>query len=124
MNPLVPRPNDRPTVVDLDAPDWAAMDTAKIIAAPDDPADWPRWRAALVRWRAEARDRLGFDGTLYDQPDMAWASRCYVVSQVWLWDELLYDGDTRPLHARPAAGRRARSGSAGSTEWCCGTHTP
>ncbi len=34
-----------------------------------------------------------FDGGLYDRPDLAWASRCYVISQVWLWDELLYDAE-------------------------------
>ena len=95
FDPLVPRPLDRPREVPLgpDA-DLAVLDGGKILAAPDDPADWPRWREQLVRWRAEARDRLGFDDTLYDRPDMAWASRRYVVSQVWLWDELLYDWDT------------------------------
>ena len=34
------------------------LDNAKIIAAPDDPADWPAWRDALARWRDEARARL------------------------------------------------------------------
>ncbi|HEY8308879.1 MAG TPA: SUMF1/EgtB/PvdO family nonheme iron enzyme [Lapillicoccus sp.] len=95
FDPLVPRPLDRPREVPLgpDA-DLAVLDGGKILAAPDDPTDWPRWREQLVRWRAEARDRLGVDDTLYHRPDMAWASRCYVVSQVWLWDELLYDWDT------------------------------
>ena len=37
----------------------AELDSAKIIAAPDDPADWPAWRDALARWRdAGARARL------------------------------------------------------------------
>ncbi|GAA3557142.1 hypothetical protein GCM10022197_10410 [Microlunatus spumicola] len=91
MDPLVPRPLDRPTVVDLDAPDWAAMDAAKIIAAPEDPADRPRWRAVLERWRSGAAARQGFSTAAYDAPEGRWAQRCFSVAQVWLWDELLYD---------------------------------
>lgn len=92
FDPLVPRPLDRPRDVPLDpVADLAVLDGGKILAAPDDPADWPRWREQLLRWRTEARQRLGFDDTIYTRPDLAWASRCYVITQVWLWDELLYD---------------------------------
>ncbi len=94
FDPLVPRPLDLPRHVPLDpGADLSVLDGGKILAAPDDPADWPRWREQLIRWRAEARERLAFDDALYHRPGLAWASRCYVVSQVWLWDELLYDGD-------------------------------
>ncbi len=91
MNPLVPRLIDRPTVVDLDAPDWAAMDTAKIIAAPEDPADWPRWRAVLDQWRAGVADRHPIGAAAYEQPEGRWAQTCFAIAQIWLWDELLYD---------------------------------
>ena len=93
MDPLVPRLLDRPTVVDLDAPDWAAMDAAKIIAAPDDPHDWPRWRAVLQEWRRGAALRHGLEPERYDDPAGRWAQSCFAVAQVWLWDELLYDAD-------------------------------
>src|ERR1700712_1775898 len=91
MDPLVPRPLDRPTVVDLDHPDWAAMDASKIIAAPDDPADWDRWRAVLAAWRSGAADRHGFSTGAYEVAEGRWTQRCFAVAQVWLWDELLYD---------------------------------
>jgi len=93
MDPLAPRPLDRPTVVDLEAPDWAALDTAKIIAAPDDPADWPRWRAVLQEWRQGAGARHGLQPERYDDPAGTWAQSCFAVAQVWLWDELLYDAE-------------------------------
>lgn len=73
------------------ARDPAVGDIAKIFAAPDDPADWPAWRAALAEWRTEAHDRLGYDGAIYDQPSTAWTRSCYSVALVWLWDERLYD---------------------------------
>ncbi|HEU4332344.1 MAG TPA: hypothetical protein VFR40_14610, partial [Lapillicoccus sp.] len=96
FDPLVPRPLDRPREVPLGAAaDLTTLDGGKILAAPDDPADWPRWRAQLGRWRDEARWRLAFDDALYERPDLAWAASCYVVSQVWLWDELLYDWDAQ-----------------------------
>ena len=66
---------------------------AKILAAPDDPDDWPRWREQLIRWRDEARIRLAYDDGLYRRTDLAWTRSCFVVAQVWLWDELLYDFD-------------------------------
>ncbi len=87
-DPLVPRPIDLPTGVPLEGP-LDALDTAKILAAPDDPADWPVWRERLRRWRDEARARTSYDGTAYER--LAWTQRCFAVALVWLWDELLYD---------------------------------
>ena len=81
LNPLVPRPIDLPTPIDGD------LDRAKIIAAPDDPDEWPAWRDALVRWRDAAR--AGYDGGAYER--LEWTQSCFAVALVWLWDELLYD---------------------------------
>ena len=67
------------------------LDTAKIFAAPDDPADWPAWREALTRWRAEAAERIEYDDGAYRAPEFAWTRGCFSVALVWLWDELLYD---------------------------------
>lgn len=101
LDPLVPRPLDRPIPVPL-APDadLRVLDKAKILAAPDDPADLPAWRAALRRWRDEARAGVGreggaFDDDLYGRADLRWARTCVTVAQVWLWDELLYDHERR-----------------------------
>ena len=124
MNPLVPRLIDRPTVVDLDAPDWAAMDTAKIIAAPEDPADWPRWRAVLDQWRAGVADRHPIGAAAYEQPEGRWAQTCFAIAQIWLWDELLYDFDPRRASPPSGCSRTRIAGSAGSTASCCGTPIP
>ena len=83
FDPLVPRPIDRPTPVDGD------LDSAKIIAAPEESADWPAWRDRLAAWREGAR--RGYDGALYEDPEYAWTQTCFAVALVWLWDELLYD---------------------------------
>jgi formylglycine-generating enzyme required for sulfatase activity len=92
FDPLVPRPLDEARAVPLDpAADLRVLDFGKILAAPVDPALWGAWRDQLARWRTEARERLAVDDALYERPDLAWAARCHVVSQVWLWDELLYD---------------------------------
>ncbi len=85
FDPLVPRPIDRPT------PIFGELDSAKIIAAPDDPHEWPAWRDALARWRDEAR--VGYDGSAYER--QTWTQSCFSVALVWLWDELLYDHDAQ-----------------------------
>ncbi|WP_026875337.1 SUMF1/EgtB/PvdO family nonheme iron enzyme [Jiangella gansuensis] len=90
FTPYVPRPIDRPATVPLEPDaDLSVLDEAKIFAAPDDPADWPAWRAALTRWRAEARARVGYDGSRYQVEP----ADGFVVALTWLWDELLYDHD-------------------------------
>ena len=85
FDPLVPRPIDRPTPID------GELDNAKIIAAPDDPADWPAWRDALARWRDGAR--AGYDGSAYER--LEWTQSCFSVALVWLWDERLYDHEAQ-----------------------------
>lgn len=92
LNPLIPRAIDLPTTVPLGREaDLRILDGAKILAAPDDPEDWPRWRQQITRWRDEARTRMGNYTPRYDEAAGSWASRCHVIAQVWLWDELLYD---------------------------------
>ncbi|HJW49153.1 MAG TPA: SUMF1/EgtB/PvdO family nonheme iron enzyme [Candidatus Limnocylindria bacterium] len=71
--------------------DLGVLDDAKIIAAPDDPADWPAWREQLTRWRDDARGRIRYSGALYERPEFAWTQRCFSVCLAWLWDDLLYD---------------------------------
>src|SRR5262249_8879347 len=94
LDPLAPRPIDLPTHVPLDGP-LDALDGAKILAAPDDPAQWPAWRAALARWRGGARVGVGHDGSAYERPALEWTQRCFACALVWLWDDLLYDHDAR-----------------------------
>ncbi|THV27293.1 SUMF1/EgtB/PvdO family nonheme iron enzyme [Glycomyces paridis] len=89
FDPLVPRPIDRPTV--LPPGGLTDADTAKIFAAPGDPAEWPAWRADLTTWRDEARRRLRYSGAAYEVPATRWAASAYAVAQVWLWDERLFD---------------------------------
>jgi hypothetical protein len=112
FNPLLPRPLDRPSEVPLEPDaDLRCLDDAKILAAPDDPALWPAWRRQLARWRTEAAGRFSYDDELYRRPDMRWAAECFVVSQLWLWDELLYDWDAhRFTPERFIADSRSRFG--------------
>lgn len=89
-DPWSPRPIDLPTAVPLEGP-LDVLDTGKILAAPDDPGDWPAWRDALRRWRSEAIERIDYDSGAYTRPEFGWTSGCFAVALAWLWDELLYD---------------------------------
>ena len=87
FDPLVPRPIDLPTTLPLGGEiDIEVADRAKILAAPDDPADWPVWREQLHRWRDDARGRVPVE-----YPKDGWAARCFTTALVWLWDERLFD---------------------------------
>lgn len=88
MNPYVPRQIDLPTDLPLvPGADLSTLDEAKIFAAPDDPRMLPLWREQLTRWRAEARDRIGYDDSHYRTA----AGDCFSICLAWLWDETLYD---------------------------------
>jgi sulfatase modifying factor 1 len=119
-DPWAPRPIDLPRSVPL-APeaDLSELDGAKILAAPDDPADWPAWREALWRWRDGARARAGYDGSAYDDPAFAWTRSCFSVALVWLWDEQLYDWERNAFRpdAFAAAGERDLGGYDGVVLW-------
>ncbi|XBH21326.1 SUMF1/EgtB/PvdO family nonheme iron enzyme [Jonesiaceae bacterium BS-20] len=92
FNPLVPRPIDLPTPIDLDPDaDLSVLDDVKIFVPPTDRSQWPAWRAQITRWADQAKERIGYDGSMYDRQGSTWASSCFTVAQVWLWDELLYD---------------------------------
>jgi formylglycine-generating enzyme len=90
FDPLVPRPIDLPTAVPPGGP-LDVLDGGKILSAPDDPAEWPAWRERLGAWRADARARMGYDGSVYDLPALAWTQSCFACALVWLWDDVLYD---------------------------------
>ncbi|TDD30459.1 hypothetical protein E1218_01265 [Kribbella turkmenica] len=95
MNPLEPRPIDLPAKVDLGLrADLAFLDDAKILGAPEDPADLPRWRGKLAEWLIGAYDRTQYDGTHYEDPGREWTQTAYSVALVWLWDDQLYDVET------------------------------
>ena len=95
MNPLEPRPIDLPARVDLGLrADLSFLDDAKILGAPEDPADLPRWRAKLAEWLIGAYDRTPYDGSHYEVPGREWTLTAYSVALVWLWDDQLYDVST------------------------------
>ena len=62
-----------------------------IIPAPADPAQWPEFRAALARWRAETKARLNYNDALYRRKEFAWAATNYSCCFLMVCDETFYD---------------------------------
>ena len=86
--PAAPRSVDLPTPVPLDpTADLSTLDEAKVLAAPEDPTEWPAWRANLSRWRREARERVGYVGDRYDRRPPG----PFLLAFAPLWDTALYD---------------------------------
>ncbi|HNQ87496.1 MAG TPA: SUMF1/EgtB/PvdO family nonheme iron enzyme [Verrucomicrobiota bacterium] len=63
----------------------------EIIPAPEDPAEWGRWRQRLDAWRRQRRSALGYDDTLYARPDFAWARGCFSCCFLMLCDERFWN---------------------------------
>lgn len=64
------------------------------IPAPEQPEDWPAWRARLEEWRAGELAAGALAAPLYDRAAQAWAGRAYIQGWVMLWDEDLIDHAT------------------------------
>lgn len=64
---------------------------APLIRAPSDSAQWVAWRKALANKRRETIRRIGYDDTLYRQPEFAWVPSCYCCCFAMMYDETLYD---------------------------------
>ena len=62
-----------------------------IIAAPNDPALWPEFRARLTAWRAQQRITLNYSDALYRRPDFAWVAGGFACYFLMLNDERFYD---------------------------------
>ena len=78
---------------DRDLPDHILCDPKRsFIPAPEDPAEWPAWREALHSWSAEQRAARG--PVQYDREAQAWASSCYALGFIMLWDNELIDHQT------------------------------
>jgi hypothetical protein len=87
-------PQARATAAEAGARASAAFNPdADIIAAPDDPALWPAFRAQLAAWRREARLRLEYDGSLYRQAAFQWSSSSYACGFVMMYARAFYDPD-------------------------------
>jgi len=69
------------------------LQPSPIIAAPSDPAQWPAWRDQLAWWRAETRDKLAYDDSLYRRSDFSWVPSCYSCCFVMMCDQLFYSPD-------------------------------
>ncbi|SFC58319.1 S-formylglutathione hydrolase FrmB [Nocardioides terrae] len=99
-DPFAPRPIDLPAQVPLEPDaDLSVLDEAKILAAPADPADRDAWRAALHRWRAEARARTAYDDASYRDATTGWATTAWNVAMVWIWDEVVRDWNAERFDA-------------------------
>jgi len=73
------------------APEFRFDASQDIFPAPDDPALWPAYRAALAAWRGQTRARLGYDDALYRRPEFAWAASNFACGFVMTCDERFYD---------------------------------
>lgn len=62
-----------------------------LIPAPDNPADWDRFREDLVHWRVDVRRQIGYRGSLYSRKEFAWVPRCYCCCFLMLYDQAIYD---------------------------------
>lgn len=74
-----------------DKPAFTLDASGGIIPAPDDPALWPTFRAALSRWRDETRRRLRYSDALYRRREFAWSASNYACCFLMTCDESFYD---------------------------------
>jgi formylglycine-generating enzyme required for sulfatase activity len=68
--------------------------SGNVFLAPDDPEQWPAFRAALARWRTETRTRLNYRDDLYRHKEFAWSASNYSCCFLMTCDERFWDWRT------------------------------
>jgi hypothetical protein len=63
----------------------------EIIKTPDNPDEWEAFRNLLDTWRKETKQKIGYDGSLYDRPEFEWVSSAYNCYFLMMYDELFYN---------------------------------
>jgi len=65
--------------------------TYKIIPAPENPVEWDDWRDSLHLMRDRIKTELIYDDRLYNDPAFAWASECFHIYFLMLFDNRFYN---------------------------------
>lgn len=72
----------------------------RLIKAPDDPVCWESWRDNLVNIRNRIKKEINYNDSLYDKPAFQWASDCYNIYFLMLFDRSFYDPLTNTFKVR------------------------
>ncbi|MCC7524129.1 MAG: SUMF1/EgtB/PvdO family nonheme iron enzyme [Chitinophagaceae bacterium] len=66
---------------------------SEIVFAPSDTSLWEAWKNELHKVRTEVKNKINYSGALYTDNNFKWASRCYNVTMLMLFDKRFYDAD-------------------------------
>lgn len=69
------------------------INPSQIVFAPSDTSLWDTWKDELHKMRAEVRKKVNYSGVLYTDNNYKWASRCYNVTMLMLFDKRFYDAE-------------------------------
>lgn len=69
------------------------INPSQIVFAPSDTSLWDTWRDELHKLRTKVRKKINYTGLLYSDKNYKWASRCYNVSMLMLFDKRFYDAE-------------------------------
>ena len=65
--------------------------SGNVLLAPDDPEQWPAFRAALAKWRTETKTLLEYKDDLYRRKDFAWSASNYSCCFLMVCDERFWN---------------------------------
>ena len=64
-----------------------------LLPGPENPAAADAWRTQMKAWRQERLQRLRYQGTEYERPELAWTQHVYSQVQMLIWDRTFFDPD-------------------------------
>src|ERR1700683_1121488 len=64
-----------------------------LLPGPENPAAAEAWRTQMKAWREERLQRLRYQGTEYERPELAWTQHVYAQVQMLIWDRTFFDPD-------------------------------
>jgi formylglycine-generating enzyme required for sulfatase activity len=81
--------------------DYSRHFAAPLIHAPQDPGQWPAWRAELTDWREAMKTTLRYDDRRYRDAPSAWSASSFSSCLLMLWDQTFWDLKAGRFHVEP-----------------------
>ena len=80
-----------PDPAQISAQDFGLTVQGYQISGPTTQADFPKWIAAMQRWRTEYLKRIEYDDSEYKRPELRWTQSSFMQPQMMVEDRYFYD---------------------------------
>ena len=90
----------------------------QLIRAPNSTAGWADWLQEITQWRTACREKVGYNGSIYNVNHLKWTQNSYIQPQSHTYDRYFWDDASHSYTVqRWLQDLRKRYGGIDSVSW-------